>query len=81
MVLTTEKDGVRLVPHGLGDVPIAAVPLMVSIEPADRFRDWLLARLAARRLALERETTSAPRHLGTPAALHASTLARQQLPR
>jgi tetraacyldisaccharide 4'-kinase len=81
IVLTTEKDGVRLVPHGLGDVPIAAVPLMVSIEPADRFRDWLLARLAARRLALERETTSAPRHFGTPAALHASTLARQQLPR
>jgi tetraacyldisaccharide 4'-kinase len=45
IVLTTEKDAVRLAPLPLGDLPIAAVPLVTAIEPEDRFRDWLLARL------------------------------------
>jgi hypothetical protein len=30
----------------LGDLPIAAVPLVVGVEPADPFRCWLLARLS-----------------------------------
>jgi tetraacyldisaccharide 4'-kinase len=47
IVLTTEKDAVRLTACDLGDLPIAAVPLVVGVEPADAFRDWLLARLAA----------------------------------
>ena len=42
IVLTTEKDAVRLAACDLGDLPIAAVPLAVGIEPADAFRDWLL---------------------------------------
>jgi len=46
IVLTTDKDAVRLAPFDLGDLPIASVPLVVGLEPADRFRDWLLARLA-----------------------------------
>jgi tetraacyldisaccharide 4'-kinase len=45
IVLTTEKDAVRLEAQSLGDLPIAAVPLVVSIEPTDCFREWLLARL------------------------------------
>ena len=45
IVLTTEKDAVRLAPLPLGDLPIAAVPLVTTIEPVDRFRDWLLARV------------------------------------
>jgi tetraacyldisaccharide 4'-kinase len=45
IVLTTEKDAVRLAPLPLGDLPIAAVPLVTTIEPEDRFRDWLLARV------------------------------------
>jgi tetraacyldisaccharide 4'-kinase len=45
-VLTTEKDAIRLLPLRPLPVPVAAVPLEVTVEPADRFRDWLVARLA-----------------------------------
>jgi tetraacyldisaccharide 4'-kinase len=47
IILTTEKDAVRLEACDLGAVPIAAVPLMVGVEPPDKFRGWLLDRLAA----------------------------------
>ena len=47
IVLTTEKDAVRLTACELGDLPIAAVPLVVGVEPPERFREWLLARLQA----------------------------------
>jgi hypothetical protein len=29
----------------LTGLPFAAVPLLVGIEPADAFRDWLLGRI------------------------------------
>jgi len=45
-VLTTEKDAMRLLPLRPLPVPVAAVPLLVDIEPPDVFRDWLLGRLA-----------------------------------
>jgi tetraacyldisaccharide 4'-kinase len=45
LVLTTEKDLVRLAPHAPFDVPVAALPLEVTIEPADEFAEWLTARL------------------------------------
>lgn len=45
IVLTTEKDAIRLAELPLGDLPIAAVPLVITIEPATRFEDWLRARL------------------------------------
>jgi tetraacyldisaccharide 4'-kinase len=45
IVLTTEKDAVRLEACPLGDLPIASVPLIVGIEPLDAFRDWLFERL------------------------------------
>jgi tetraacyldisaccharide 4'-kinase len=45
IVLTTEKDAVRLAACELGDLPIASVPLRATIDPADAFRDWLLARI------------------------------------
>lgn len=44
-VLTTEKDAMRLLPLRPLPVPVAAVPLIVSVEPADLFRTWLLRRL------------------------------------
>ncbi|MBI3491526.1 MAG: tetraacyldisaccharide 4'-kinase [Acidobacteria bacterium] len=47
IVLTTEKDAVRLAVCTLGDLPIAAVPLVIGVEPADAFRGWLIAKLAA----------------------------------
>ena len=47
LVLTTEKDAVRLAACDLGDLPIASVPLVVGIEPADMFRQWLLDRIDA----------------------------------
>ena len=37
IVLTTEKDAVRLAACDLGDLPIASVPLIVGVEPADAF--------------------------------------------
>jgi tetraacyldisaccharide 4'-kinase len=46
IVLTTEKDAVRLERCDLSGLPIAAVPLIVGVEPADRFRTWLLESLA-----------------------------------
>jgi tetraacyldisaccharide 4'-kinase len=48
IVLTTEKDAVRLAARDLRNLQIAAVPLTVTIEPP--FADWLIARLASRRL-------------------------------
>lgn len=45
IVLTTEKDAVRLSVCDLTGLPIASVPLVVGIEPADGFRAWLLARI------------------------------------
>jgi tetraacyldisaccharide 4'-kinase len=45
IVLTTEKDAVRLARCDLAGVPLAFVPLTVDIEPADRFADWLTARI------------------------------------
>jgi tetraacyldisaccharide 4'-kinase len=44
IVLTTEKDAVRLSARRLGDLPVATVPLTATIEPS--FAAWLLARLA-----------------------------------
>ena len=47
LVLTTEKDAVRLAPFAPFDFAAAAAPLRVAVEPADRFRAWLLERIAA----------------------------------
>jgi tetraacyldisaccharide 4'-kinase len=43
--LTTEKDAVRLLAFRPLPVPVAAVPLDVTVEPADLFRSWLRQRL------------------------------------
>jgi tetraacyldisaccharide 4'-kinase len=45
IVLTTEKDAVRLSARNLSGLPIASVPLEIAIEPRERFADWLLARI------------------------------------
>jgi tetraacyldisaccharide 4'-kinase len=52
IVLTTEKDAVRLADRPPVDLPIASVPLMVAIEPGDRFHEWLFARLDLARRSL-----------------------------
>jgi tetraacyldisaccharide 4'-kinase len=44
-VLTTDKDAVRLLPFRPLPVPIAALPLEVTIAPAAEFRDWLLGAI------------------------------------
>lgn len=49
LALTTEKDVMRLLPWRPLPVPVAWVPLTVSIEPAEDFRLWLLWRLAEAR--------------------------------
>ncbi|MCC7008848.1 MAG: tetraacyldisaccharide 4'-kinase [Acidobacteria bacterium] len=48
-VLTTTKDLIRLLPLRPLPIPIAAVPLSVTIEPAEAFRAWLFARIASAR--------------------------------
>jgi tetraacyldisaccharide 4'-kinase len=45
IVLTTEKDAVRL-PAGLQDLPLATVPLVVTIEPTEAFADWVMERIS-----------------------------------
>jgi tetraacyldisaccharide 4'-kinase len=47
LVLTTEKDLIRLLPFRPFPIEIVAVPLEFSIEPALPFREWLRTRLAA----------------------------------
>jgi hypothetical protein len=49
VVLTTEKDAVRLEPFmsKLDGPPWAYLPMTVTIEPADAFRTWLDAKLKA----------------------------------
>ncbi|HEY7286564.1 MAG TPA: tetraacyldisaccharide 4'-kinase [Vicinamibacterales bacterium] len=49
IVLTTEKDAVRLASLDLKGTPIAALPLVVGVEPADRFQAWLSDRLRTAR--------------------------------
>jgi len=49
IVVTTEKDAVRLEGHDLNGLSLAAVPLIVRVEPAGAFRQWLLDRVAEAR--------------------------------
>lgn len=49
LVVTTEKDLVRLLPFRPFPLPVAFVPLSVEIEPAGTFDDWLRTRLQAAR--------------------------------
>jgi tetraacyldisaccharide 4'-kinase len=58
-VLTTEKDLVRLLPHAPFTFPLRWVPMDVSVEPADRFREWLTARLTRARATATGVTTAA----------------------
>lgn len=44
-VLTTVKDAMRLLPLRPLPVPVAAVPLDITIDPPDVFRAWLLDRV------------------------------------
>jgi tetraacyldisaccharide 4'-kinase len=47
MVLTTEKDLVRLLPLRPLPVPVAWMPMQVSVEPAAEFKAWLIGQLGA----------------------------------
>jgi tetraacyldisaccharide 4'-kinase len=51
MVLTTEKDLMRLLPLRPLPIPLAWVPLKMTVEPAAEFRGWLGGRLAEARAA------------------------------
>jgi tetraacyldisaccharide 4'-kinase len=48
-IVTTAKDAVRLERLDLSAMPFLVVPLRASIEPAEEFKAWLAARLAAAR--------------------------------
>jgi tetraacyldisaccharide 4'-kinase len=54
MVLTTEKDLVRLLPLRPLPIPLAWVPLRMSVEPAAEFPAWLGAMLAEARARARR---------------------------
>lgn len=49
LILTTEKDLVRLLPLAPLAAPIAWVPLSVAVEPEAAFQSWLVERLAKAR--------------------------------
>jgi tetraacyldisaccharide 4'-kinase len=49
LIMTTEKDAVRLTGTSFGALPAAAVPLTATIEPTAAFADWLIDRLQAAR--------------------------------
>jgi tetraacyldisaccharide 4'-kinase len=49
LVLTTEKDAVRLRACDLSGLAVAAVPLAVTVEPAEPFSEWLMNRIRAGR--------------------------------
>ena len=61
MVLTTEKDLMRLLPLRPLPVPVAWAPMQVSIEPSADFRSWLSERL---RPAIDSATTHGERNAG-----------------
>jgi tetraacyldisaccharide 4'-kinase len=66
LVLTTEKDAVRLMVCDLGDLPIASVPLNVGIEPADAFLEWLLGRIRVRASDFGRQASGRQRRPPAP---------------
>jgi tetraacyldisaccharide 4'-kinase len=45
IVLTTEKDAVRLAACDLSALPIASVPLTIDVEPREAFARWLVDRI------------------------------------
>jgi tetraacyldisaccharide-1-P 4'-kinase len=45
LLVTTEKDAVRIEGLDVAGMAVRAVPLSVSVEPSAKFRDWLLARV------------------------------------
>ena len=47
VILTTEKDAMRMLDLPLAPIPraFAFLPMTVSIEPAEEFRTWLRERL------------------------------------
>jgi tetraacyldisaccharide 4'-kinase len=51
LVVTTEKDLVRLLPFRPFPLPVAWVPLSVWIDPAEAFNHWLMTSLAGAREA------------------------------
>ena len=51
MLVTTEKDVVRLLPFRPFSIPLAFVPMSISIERHDEFDRWLLGAVAASREA------------------------------
>lgn len=48
-VLVTSKDMVKLSRLGPWPVPLVEMPLEVSVDPAEKFREWLLTAVAAAR--------------------------------
>lgn len=51
MLVTTEKDVVRLLPYRPLPLPLAFVPMSVSLDKPADFDRWLLTVLAASRKA------------------------------
>jgi tetraacyldisaccharide 4'-kinase len=52
LVLTTEKDMVRIETLRPLPVPVAWVPLRVSVEPAQKFSEWLIEQIRSRQQAV-----------------------------
>jgi tetraacyldisaccharide 4'-kinase len=51
MIVTTEKDMVRLLPFRPFPLPVAYLPMTLAVEPAAAFSEWILAAVAQAREA------------------------------
>jgi hypothetical protein len=60
-IVTTTKDAVRLEASGPWPVPLIDVPLIVEVEPAAAFREWVLTRVDAARGASSGPTAATRR--------------------
>ena len=76
LVLTTEKDLVRLLPFRPFAVPVAWVPMTLEIEPAGALDAWLVQTLKTARGVADK-----PAHGGTGVAEHANSADRADLTR
>jgi len=71
VIMTTEKDATRFEAAGTGGLPLAVLPMAVSIEPAAAFNAWLrdrIVRARSRPASLVDAVVNDARNSGTPQA-------------
>jgi tetraacyldisaccharide 4'-kinase len=73
LIVTTEKDVMRLLPWRPLPFPVAWIPMRVDVTPDDLFASWLMARIERAR-AGRHASSSDPRSLGIEGAGRTATV-------